>query len=205
MDVTRLDASVRRRRAGSRGGPKVGRRYARAMLSPQFDPTPTSFSRVTLARIMDDGDANLHGNVHGGVIMKAVDDAAGASAARHSRGKAVTVSMDEMVFLEPVRIGDIITVKAQVNWTGSSSMEVGARVTAQRWDDADAVGHHVASAYLVFVAIGADERPRTVIPVVPETDVDQHRWAEAIIRRESRLSRRAAIQERRVREAEADG
>jgi acyl-CoA hydrolase len=175
------------------------------MLSPQFDPTPTSFSRVTLARIMDDGDANLHGNVHGGVIMKAVDDAAGASAARHSRGKAVTVSMDEMVFLEPVRIGDIITVKAQVNWTGSSSMEVGARVTAQRWDDADAVGHHVASAYLVFVAIGADERPRTVIPVVPETDVDQHRWAEAIIRRESRLSRRAAIRERRVREAEADG
>jgi acyl-CoA hydrolase len=78
-------------------------------------------------------------------------------------------------------------------------------VTAQRWDDADAVGHHVASAYLVFVAIGADERPRTVIPVVPETDVDQHRWAEAIIRRESRLSRRAAIRERRVREAEADG
>lgn len=175
------------------------------MSSPQLEPTPTSFSRVTLARIMDDSDANLHGNVHGGSIMKAVDDAAGASAARHSRGKAVTASMDEMVFLEPVHIGDILTVKAQVNWTGSSSMEVGARVTAQRWDDADAVGHHVASAYLVFVAIGDDERPRAVIPVVPESEVDRHRWAEAIIRRESRLARRAAIQERRTRKAEDSG
>jgi acyl-CoA hydrolase len=161
--------------------------------------TPTSFSRVALAQIMDDGDANLHGNVHGGVIMKAVDDAAGACAARHSRGKAVTASMDEMVFLEPVRIGDILTVKAQVNWTGSSSMEVGVRVTAQRWDDADAVGHHVASAYLVFVAIGDDEKPRTVIPVVPETHDDERRFAEAIIRRESRLSRREAIRVRRER------
>jgi len=162
-------------------------------MSPTYEPTPTSFSRVTLARIMDDGDANLHGNVHGGVIMKACDDAAGASAARHLRGKAVTASMDEMVFLVPVRIGDILTCKAQVNWTGTSSMEVGVRVTAQRWDDADAVGHHVASAYLVFVAIGEDERPRQVVPLVPETDEDRRRWAEALIRRESRLARREAI------------
>ncbi len=167
--------------------------------TPEPAGTPTSFSRVTLARIMDDGDANLHGNVHGGVIMKAVDDAAGACAARHTRGKAVTASMDEMVFLEPVRIGDILTVKAQVNWTGSSSMEVGVRVTAQRWDDADAVGHHVASAYLVFVAIGDDERPRRVVPVLPETHDDHRRFAEAGIRRESRLARREAIRARRER------
>ncbi len=167
------------------------------MPTPHTDPTPTSFSRVTLARIMDDGDANLHGNVHGGVIMKSVDDAAGASASRHTRGKAVTASMDEMVFLEPVHIGDILTCKAQVNWTGTSSMEVGVRVTTQRWDDADAVGHHVASAYLVFVAVGDDEHPCPAVPVLPEGDDDHRRWAEALIRRESRLSRRRAIQARR--------
>jgi acyl-CoA hydrolase len=163
-----------------------------------MEPNPTSFSRITLARIMDDGDANLHGNVHGGVIMKAVDDAAGACASRHTRGKAVTASMDEMVFLQPVHVGDILTCKAQVNWTGSTSMEVGVRVTTQRWDDADAHGHHVASAYLVFVAIDDDERPRAVVPVEPEDEADKHRWAEAVIRRDSRLARRQAIRDRRA-------
>jgi acyl-CoA hydrolase len=164
-------------------------------------PNPTSFSRVTLARIMDDGDANLHGNVHGGVIMKAVDDAAGACASRHTRGKAVTASMDEMVFLQPVHVGDILTCKAQVNWTGSTSMEVGVRVSTQRWDDADADGHHVASAYLVFVAIDDEERPVAVVPVEPEGEDDRHRWAEAVIRRDSRLARRQAIRDRRARES----
>lgn len=162
--------------------------------------TPTSVSRVTLARIMDDGDANLHGNVHGGVIMKMVDDTAGACAARHQRGKAVTASMDEMVFLVPVRVGDILTCQAQVNWTGTTSMEIGVRVTAQRWDDAAANEHHVASAYLVFVAIGDDEKPVPVLPVTPETDDDRRRGAEALIRRESRLARRAAIKARRAGE-----
>lgn len=162
--------------------------------------TPTSVSRVTLARIMDDGDANLHGNVHGGVIMKMVDDTAGACAARHQRGKAVTASMDEMVFLVPVRVGDILTCQAQVNWTGTTSMEIGVRVTAQRWDDAAAVEHHVASAYLVFVAIGDDEKPVRVLPVAPETPDDVRRGAEALIRRESRLARRAAIRARRAAE-----
>jgi acyl-CoA hydrolase len=180
-----------------------GHGYARAMPASSHEPTAASFSAVTLARIMDDGDANLHGNVHGGVIMKAVDDAAGACAARHQRGKAVTASMDEMVFLVPVRIGDILTCKAQVNWTGASSMEVGVRVTAQRWDDADAAGHHVASAYLVFVAIDDEERPCPVVPVLPESEDDHRRSAEALIRRESRLARRAAIRERRARDAEA--
>jgi acyl-CoA hydrolase len=159
--------------------------------------TPTSVSRVTLARIMDDGDANLHGNVHGGVIMKMVDDTAGACAARHQRGKAVTASMDEMVFLVPVRVGDILTCQAQVNWTGTTSMEIGVRVTAQRWDDAAAIEHHVASAYLVFVAIGDDEKPVQVLPVAPESADDVRRGAEALIRRESRLARRAAIKARR--------
>lgn len=162
-------------------------------MEPVRSAKPTSYSRVTLARIMDDGDANLHGNVHGGVIMKAVDDTAGACAARHCRAPAVTAAMDEMVFVEPVRVGDILTTRAQVNWVGRSSMEVGVQVTAQRWDDATSADHHVASAYLVFVSVGDDERPRPVPELILETDEDWRRWHEAEIRREHRLARRADI------------
>jgi acyl-CoA hydrolase len=74
-------------------------------------------------------------------------------------------------------------------------------VSTQRWDDADAVGHHVASAYLVFVAIDDDDRPRPAVPVLVETEDDRHRWAEAVIRRDSRLARRQAIRDRRERES----
>jgi acyl-CoA hydrolase len=168
------------------------------MTEPAHGPTPTSFSRVTLARIMDHADTNLHGNVHGGVIMKAVDTVAGACAERHQRGRAVTAAMDEMQFLQPVHIGDILTVRASLNWTGSSSMEVGVRVTSQRWNDASSEEHHVASAYLVFVAIDSEGRPVRVVAVHPETDEDRRRWAEAVIRRESRLARRASIQQQRA-------
>lgn len=160
-------------------------------------PRPSSYSRVTLARIMEGTDANLYGNVHGGVIMRGVDNAAGAAATRHSGGPAVTAFMDEMAFLEPVRIGDILTVRAQVNWTGRTSMEVGVRVSAQRWDDASADELHVGSAYLVFVAVDGDGRPRPVPPVRHDDERDRRRLAEAEVRRRLRLERVEAI--RRLR------
>ena len=163
--------------------------------STDLTSSPTSFSRVTLSRIMEPTDANLHGNVHGGVILRAVDNAAGAAAARHSKGLAVTAAIDELSFLSPVRIGDILTVKAQVNWTGGTSMEVGVRVTAQPWDDADEEAIHVASAYLVFVGVDENERPRRVPPVVPDSEQDTQRWHEAELRRKSRLERRNAMRE----------
>lgn len=154
---------------------------------------PTSASRVTLARIMTQADANLHGNIHGGAVMKFCDDAAGAVAARHSEGRAVTASMDEMVFLFPVHVGDLVTVAAQVNWAGKTSMEIGVRVTTERWDEAGQDPTHVASAYLVLVGIDDGERPRPVPAVVPQTDADRRRFSEAQIRRRSRLARREAI------------
>jgi acyl-CoA hydrolase len=157
------------------------------------DGKPTAYSRVTLARIMTNVDVNLLGTVHGGVIMKFMDDAAGAVAARHSLGNAVTVAIDEIVFLEPVRVGDLVHAHAQVNWTGSTSMEVGVKVVAQRWDSADAAEVDVATAYLVFVAVDAAGQPRPVRPVVPDSDVDRMRYGEAEIRRQHRLNRRKAI------------
>lgn len=161
---------------------------------------PTSASRTTLSHIMTHNDTNLLGTVHGGVIMKLVDDAAGAVAGRHSEGPAVTASMDEMAFLMPVRVGDLLHVRAQVNWTGRSSMEVGVRVVAERWNDSTPA-QQVGTAYLVFTAVDADGKPRQVPPVVPETERDKRRYQEAQIRRTHRLARRRAILDLREQRA----
>ncbi|WP_238017921.1 acyl-CoA thioesterase [Dactylosporangium sp. AC04546] len=160
---------------------------------------PTGYSRVTLSRIMTAVDVNLYGTVHGGVIMKFVDDVAGAAAARHSGGTAVTASIDEIVFLEPLRVGDLVHAFAQVNWTGHTSMEVGVRLVAERWDEvAEEAPVVVATAYLVFVAVDAEGRPRRVPMVVPDSPENEGRWREAEIRREHRLARREAIQAHRM-------
>ncbi|GAA2326788.1 acyl-CoA thioesterase [Streptomyces violaceusniger] len=164
---------------------------------PELPGKPTSASRTTLSHIMTGSDTNLLGTVHGGVIMKLVDDAAGAVAGRHSEGPAVTASMDEMAFLEPVRVGDLVHVKAQVNWTGRSSMEIGVRVLAERWNESTPATQ-VGSAYLVFAAVDADGKPRPVPPVIPETERDKRRYQEAEIRRTHRLARRRAIKELRA-------
>jgi acyl-CoA hydrolase len=153
---------------------------------------PPSATRLSLSHITAQNETNLLGTVHGGVVMTLVDSVAGVVAARHSGGAAVTASMDEMVFVVPVRVGDVLHFTAQVNWTGRSSMEIGVRITADRWD---AVGPqvHVATAYLVFVAVDSDGKPRPVPRIVPETHEDRRRMREAEIRRSHRLARREAI------------
>jgi acyl-CoA hydrolase len=167
-------------------------------MSEQTAGRPTEYSRVTLSRIMTAVDVNLYGTVHGGVLMKFVDDVAGAVAARHSGGTAVTAAIDEILFLEPVRVGDLVSAYAQVNWTGSSSMEVGVKLAAERWDTAGAEPLTVGTAYLVFVAVDVEGKPRPVPPVVPGDMDDERRFREALIRREHRLARRAAIQQARA-------
>ena len=142
---------------------------------------------------MTGSDTNLLGTVHGGVVMKLVDTVAGVAATRHSGGAAVTAALDEMVFVVPVRVGDLLTVMAQVNWTGRTSMEVGVRAVAERWASAGEQAFTVATAYLAYVAIDEDFRPRPVPPVLPETDEDRRRYREAEIRRAHRLARRQAI------------
>lgn len=173
---------------------------AAAKESPDIPGKPIAASRTTLSHIMTHNDTNLLGTVHGGVIMKLVDDAAGAVAGRHSGGPAVTASMDEMAFLEPVRVGDLVHVKAQVNWTGRTSMEVGVKVLAERWNES-APATHVGSAYLVFAAVDADGRPRRVPQVIPDTEQDKRRNQEAQIRRTHRLARRRAIMDLREKRA----
>ena len=159
---------------------------------------PTSFARVSLAVMTSAREANLLGNVHGGEIVKLADSTAGAVAQRHSAGPAVTAALDEMAFLAPVHVGDILRTFAQVNWAGRSSMEIGVRVEAQPWNDPSIEALHVASAYFVFVAIDADGGARPVPPLLPETPSEVLRMREAEIRRAHRLAKKQEIESGRT-------
>ncbi len=165
------------------------------MSGKDLTPKRVVDSQVTLVELMEVTDANIAGIVHGGVVMRLVDTAAGLAAAKHCGGLAVTVSMDEMSFLHPVHVGDLVTVRASVNDVGTTSMEVGVRVEAE-----DIVGGgrtHTSSAYLVFVALDEDGKPRPVPPVVAESPDEERRQREAKIRRETRMAHRKAIEEHR--------
>ena len=105
-----------------------------------------SWSCTTLSVLMDQSHVNLLGNVHGGVIMRLADSTAGAVAQRHSGGPAVTAAMDQMAFLEPVHVGDIVRTVGQVNWAGRTSMEIGVRVETERWNEAGRDPLHVAGS-----------------------------------------------------------
>lgn len=168
----------------------------------EFDLTPKSPSEsvVSLSRIMELTDANLLGNVHGGEIMKMVDNAGGLAAMKHCGGPVVTAAMDDMQFIEPVFVGDVVTVRAMVNDTGRTSLEVGVRVES---DNVITRRHvHASSAYLVYVALDKGGKPRPVPPIVPESEEQAQRQREAKLRREHRLSRKEAILT--TRKAKAD-
>jgi acyl-CoA hydrolase len=165
-------------------------------MDPDLTPKPSSASRIALSRQMEVTDANFAGNVHGGSIMKLVDTAAGLAATKHCGGLAVTAAMDEMTFLEPVYLGEVVTVKASVNEAFRTSMEVGVRVEAENVATGRKV--HTSSAYLVFVAIDEQGKPRPVPPLVAETNEERQRQREARLRRDARLARKEAIEQARV-------
>ena len=154
---------------------------------------PPSYARVSLAIMTSGREANLLGNIHGGEVVKLADSTAGAVAQRHSAGPAVTAALDEMAFLEPIHVGDIVRTFGQVNWAGRSSMEIGVRVEAQPWNDPAAEPLHVASAYFVFVAIDVDGKPRQVPALTPTTAEEERRMREAEFRRAHRLARKQEI------------
>jgi uncharacterized protein (TIGR00369 family) len=146
---------------------------------------------VTLTQMMEVTDANVAGNVHGGVIMRLVDTAAALAAIKHSGGLALTVAIDEMTFLEPVHIGEVLTLHASVNDVGTTSMECGVRVDAH--DPLSGTVRHVNSAYLVFVAVDEIGMPRPVPRLVVESETEERRQREAKLRRERRIAHKEAI------------
>ncbi len=161
--------------------------------APSETALPPEYGRVSLTLLANQSHVNLLGNVHGGEVMRLVDSTAGAVAQRHSGGPAVTAAMDQMAFLAPVHVGDILRATAQVNWAGRTSMEVGVRVETEPWNQAGTRPVHVASAYLVFVAVGPDGRPREIPALDPRDPQEVRRQREAEIRRAHRLARKQEI------------
>jgi acyl-CoA hydrolase len=148
---------------------------------------PVSVSEVTFARAMTQLDANLRGHVHGGVIMREVDVAAGTAAARHAGRVCVTAAIDELSFRQPVHIGDVLIVHARVNDVGRTSLEVGVRVEAEPWQGGQR--RHTTSAFLVMVALDEHGSPAAVPPLIVESEEERRRQAQAQIRRQIRKER----------------
>jgi len=153
-----------------------------------MDGKPVSQSRVTLTQVMGPGHANTLGNVHGGVIMKLCDEAGGMAAVRHARRPAVTIVVDSMAFHSPVHIGNLVTVSAEVTWTGRTSMETRIVVTAE--DVITGQTTHTNTAYFVYVALDENGRPTPVPNLVCETNEEQERYERAAARQKYRLQQR---------------
>jgi acyl-CoA hydrolase len=160
-----------------------------------MEPRAPSDSTSVLAHWMGIADANASRHVHGGTIMKLVDEAAGLAAIRHSRSRVVTASIDRMSFLVPIEIGELVTFTATVNAAWRTSMEVGVRVVAEHARTGDA--HHANTAYLTMVAVDDDGHPVPVPPLVAQTEDEERRMREAEMRRTHRLAERAAIEQAR--------
>ena len=156
-----------------------------------MEPRNPSESASILTRWMSVLDANTAGNVHGGVILRLCDEAAGLAAVRHSRGRVVTAGMDRMTFVSPVYIGQLVTCRATVNAAWRTSVEVGVRVEAE--DVRTGEVRHACTAYLTMVALDRDGRPAPVPPVEPQSAVETRRQREAQVRRDNRLAEREAI------------
>jgi acyl-CoA hydrolase len=156
-----------------------------------MEPRRAAESHAVIARWMTPVDANSAGFVHGGTVMKLCDDAAGVAAIKHSRCRVVTAGMDRMTFLEPVEIGELLTLKASVNAVWRTSMEIGVRVEAERPRTGEV--RHTSTAYLTFVALGEDGRPTGIPPLIAESADERRREGEAQTRRRNRLAEREEI------------
>ena len=144
-----------------------------------------SESRVTLTQLMGVGAANTMGHVHGGAIMKLSDEAGGMAAVRHARRPCVTVAIDSMTFHSPIQIGNLVTVTAEVTWTGRSSIETRVVVTAEEVMTSKIT--HTNTAYIVYVALGQDGRPTEVPKIICQTDEEEARFTRAAVRQKNRL------------------
>ncbi|HEX7297727.1 MAG TPA: acyl-CoA thioesterase [Solirubrobacteraceae bacterium] len=163
-----------------------------------MEPRTVGDSRSVLVHWMGPTDANSAGFVHGGVVMKLVDEVAGLAAVRHSHRRVVTAAADRMTFLQPIHVGELVTLSASVNAAWRTSMEVGVRVVAENPLTGDI--RHTNSAYLTMVAVDDDGQPAPVPGLDPSSPEEQRREADAQLRRTNRLAEREQILERREHE-----
>jgi acyl-CoA hydrolase len=147
-----------------------------------------SASRVEMTELVMPGQTNSPGFLFGGVGLAWMDVAAGVAAMRHANGPAVTASIDRVDFLQPIRLGDIVVLRAQVNFAARTSMEVGVRVETE--DPRTGERRYTTKAYLTFVAVAPDGTPRPVPAIEPQTDEERRRYQAAEARRAARLATR---------------
>ena len=158
--------------------------------SPALHPATRAVreSQHETSELMMPQHANVLGHVFGGVILSMMDTTAAVASFRHARNACVTVSIDRVDFREPIHVGDLLIMKASVNFTGRTSMEIGVRVEAE--DMITGRRRHTNSCYLTFVAVDRNGRPVPVPPLKPETPDEIRRYEAARERRASRLQER---------------
>lgn len=156
--------------------------------------------QLSMTVLMTPDTANFAGNVHGGHLLKLLDQVAYACASRYSARYVVTVSVDQVTFREPIFVGELVTFLASVNYTGSSSMEIGIKVLAQ--DIRSQVSRHVNSCFFSMVAVDDDRRPVPVPPLRPFTPDERRRYEAAKLRKQLREEVRARFDALRAGTAE---
>ncbi len=158
-----------------------------------MDPKPVSASRTTLTELMIPSYANFGGKIHGGILLSLMDKVAYACASKHSGAYCVTVSVDNVDFLQPVEVGELVSMKASINYVGNSSMVVGIRVTAENVKKAFV--KHTNTSYFTMVAKGDDEKPLKVPALILERKEDLRRFIEAKERRRIYFKSREQMRE----------
>ncbi|HEX7988299.1 MAG TPA: acyl-CoA thioesterase [Duganella sp.] len=147
-------------------------------------PMTWSAHELSMTVLMTPDMANFSGNVHGGTILKYLDSVAYACASRYSGSYVVTLSVDQVMFLQPIHVGELVTFLASINYTGRTSMEVGIRVVTENIQQR--LVRHANSCYFTMVAVDAGRKPVEVPTLVPESDEQKQRWQQALLRKQSR-------------------
>ncbi len=151
-----------------------------------MQPKPMKDSHVTLAQFMQPEHANPLGNIHGGWIMKLVDECGALAAMRHTRTRVVTVAIDRMTFRQPIKVGELVTLTAQVTYAGRTSIEAEVQVEAE--NPVTGEHTHTNTAYLVYVALDETGHPTLVPPISVETPAEQIKLDEGNKRQQQRLA-----------------
>ncbi|MCF0071987.1 acyl-CoA thioesterase [Dyadobacter sp. CY261] len=162
-----------------------------------MEPRPVSFSQTTLTELMIPSYANFGGKIHGGILLSLIDKVAYACASRHAGTYCVTVSVDAVDFLEPVEVGDLVSLHASVNYVGRTSLVVGIRVVAENVRNRTV--RHTNTSYVTMVAKDDDNKPTVVPELLLENEDDARRFLEAIKRRELKEKYRDAFDNAKTR------
>jgi len=155
---------------------------------------PSASSRITLTQLMQIGQSNSQGNVHGGWIMKLVDEAGALACMRHSQNRVVTVAVDRMTFNQPIKIGDLVILEAEVSYVGKTSMEAEVKVFAENPISGTKIATN--TAYLVYVALDSAGKPVEVPKLRLDSDYERKRFEEGKKRQEYRIAQMNAAKEK---------